>query len=68
MIRVGLGYDDWLNKLLTMHGDAAVNRGGAGYVDASVGIPLLEVREDLEHRAKFEEERGKRSALVFGHQ
>ena len=22
-----------------MHGDAAVNRGGAGYVDASVGIP-----------------------------
>ena len=27
-----------------MHGDAAVNRGGAGYVDASVGIPLLEVK------------------------
>jgi ABC-type Zn uptake system ZnuABC Zn-binding protein ZnuA len=44
VIRVGLGYDDWLNKLLTMHGDAAVNRGGAGYVDASVGIPLLEVK------------------------
>jgi hypothetical protein len=32
------------------------------------GIPLLEVREDLEHRAKFEEERGKGSALVFGYQ
>ena len=44
VVRVGLGYDDWLNKLLTMHGDAAVNRGGAGYVDASVGIPLLEVK------------------------
>jgi len=44
VIRVGLGYDDWLNKLLMMHGDAAVNRGGAGYVDASVGIPLLEVK------------------------
>src|SRR5438067_12984016 len=44
VIRVGLGYDDWLNKLLTMHGDAAVNRGGAGYVDASVGIPLLEIK------------------------
>ena len=44
VIRVGLGYDEWLNKLLTMHGDAAVNRGGAGYVDASVGIPLLEVK------------------------
>jgi ABC-type Zn uptake system ZnuABC Zn-binding protein ZnuA len=44
VIRVGLGYDDWLDKLLAMHGDAAVNRGGAGYVDASVGIPLLEVK------------------------
>ena len=44
VIRVGLGYDHWLDKLLSMHGDAAVNRGGAGYVDASVGIPLLEVK------------------------
>ena len=25
-------------------GDAAINRGGAGYVDASFGIPLLEVK------------------------
>jgi ABC-type Zn uptake system ZnuABC Zn-binding protein ZnuA len=44
IVRVGLGYDHWLDKLLAMHGDAAVNRGGAGYVDASVGIPLLEVK------------------------
>src|SRR5262249_57977967 len=44
VIRVGLGYDHWLDKLLSMHGDAAVNRGGAGYVDASVGIPLLELK------------------------
>jgi ABC-type Zn uptake system ZnuABC Zn-binding protein ZnuA len=44
VIRIGLGYDHWLDKLLSMHGDAAVNRGGAGYVDASVGIPLLEVK------------------------
>jgi ABC-type Zn uptake system ZnuABC Zn-binding protein ZnuA len=44
VIRVGLGYDHWLDKLLAMHADAAVNRGGAGYVDASVGIPLLEVK------------------------
>ena len=44
VIRVGLGYDHWLDKLLAMHGDADVNRGGAGYVDASVGIPLLEVK------------------------
>jgi ABC-type Zn uptake system ZnuABC Zn-binding protein ZnuA len=44
VVRVGLGYDHWLDKLLSMHGDAAVNRRGAGYVDASFGIPLLEVR------------------------
>jgi ABC-type Zn uptake system ZnuABC Zn-binding protein ZnuA len=44
VIRVGLGYDHWLDKLLAMHRDADVNRGGAGYVDASVGIPLLEVK------------------------
>src|SRR6516165_8355742 len=43
-VRVGLGYDHWLDKLLSMHGNAAINRGGAGYVDASVGIPLLEVK------------------------
>jgi len=44
VVRVGLGYDHWLDKLLAMHADTAVNRGGAGYVDASVGIPLLEVK------------------------
>ena len=44
VVRIGLGYDHWLDKLLWMHGDAAVNRRGAGYVDASVGIPLLEVK------------------------
>ncbi len=44
VVRVGLGYDHWLDKLLSVLGDAAVNRGGAGYVDASVGIPLLEVK------------------------
>ena len=44
VVRVGLGYDHWLDKLLLMHGDVAVNRGGIGYVDASVGIPLLEVK------------------------
>ena len=36
--------DHWLDKLLSMQGDAAVNRGGVGYVDASVGIPLLELK------------------------
>jgi hypothetical protein len=32
-----------------------------------IGIHLLKLREVLEHRAEFEEERGKGSALVFGH-
>ena len=44
VVRVGLGYDHWLDKLLRLHGDMAVNRRGDGYVDASVGIPLLEVK------------------------
>ncbi len=44
IVRVGLGYDHWLDKLLAMHGDANIQRRGAGYVDASVGIPLLEVK------------------------
>jgi ABC-type Zn uptake system ZnuABC Zn-binding protein ZnuA len=44
VVRVGLGYDHWLDKLLSAHGDAALNRRGAGYVDASLGIPLLEVK------------------------
>jgi ABC-type Zn uptake system ZnuABC Zn-binding protein ZnuA len=44
VVRVGLGYDHWLDKLLSAHGDAAVNRGGPGYVDGSIGIPLLEVK------------------------
>jgi len=47
VIRVGLGYDHWLDKLLSMHGDTTVNRGGEGYVDASVGIPLLEIKGSL---------------------
>jgi ABC-type Zn uptake system ZnuABC Zn-binding protein ZnuA len=44
IVRVGLGYDHWLDKLLSTHGDASIQRGGAGYVDASFGIPLLEVK------------------------
>jgi ABC-type Zn uptake system ZnuABC Zn-binding protein ZnuA len=44
IVRVGLGFDHWLDKLLIMHGDTGINRRGAGYVDASAGIPLLEVK------------------------
>jgi ABC-type Zn uptake system ZnuABC Zn-binding protein ZnuA len=44
VVRVGLGFDHWLDKLLFLHGDASVNRRGPGYVDASLGIPLLEIK------------------------
>jgi len=44
VVRVGLGYDHWLDKLLTENGDPGLMRGGSGYVDASFAIPLLEVR------------------------
>jgi ABC-type Zn uptake system ZnuABC Zn-binding protein ZnuA len=44
VIRVGLGYDHWLDKLIANLGDAAIARGAPGYVDASRGIPLLEVK------------------------
>jgi ABC-type Zn uptake system ZnuABC Zn-binding protein ZnuA len=44
IVRVGLGFDHWLDKLLYLHGDPTINRRGPGYVDASVGIPLLEIK------------------------
>ncbi|ACA17218.1 periplasmic solute binding protein [Methylobacterium sp. 4-46] len=43
VVRVGLGYDHWLDPLLARHADPKLMRGGAGQVDASAGIPLLEV-------------------------
>ncbi|MFL6798424.1 MAG: metal ABC transporter substrate-binding protein [Xanthobacteraceae bacterium] len=44
LVRVGLGYDHWLERLISLHGNASVKRGGPGYVDVSRGIPLLEVK------------------------
>ena len=44
LIRVGLGYDYWLDRLIGQIADKRLMRGGEGYVDASVGIPLLEIR------------------------
>jgi ABC-type Zn uptake system ZnuABC Zn-binding protein ZnuA len=43
LVRVGLGYDYWLDKLVRQIGDPRLARGGDAYVDASRGIPLLEV-------------------------
>lgn len=44
VVRVGLGYDHWLEKLLAREADPRFARGGLGLVDASIGIPLLEVQ------------------------
>jgi len=44
LVRVGLGYDFWLDALINQVGDKRLMRGGDGYLDASAGIPLLEIR------------------------
>ena len=44
LVRVGLGYDEWLDRLIAQHGNPSLARGGERQVDASVGIPLLEVQ------------------------
>jgi len=44
LLRVGLGYDYWLDALTQRIGDKRLMRGGDAYLDASAGIPLLEIR------------------------
>jgi len=44
LVRIGLGYDFWLDALVNHVGDKRLMRGGDGYLDASAGIPLLEIR------------------------
>jgi len=44
VVRVGLGYDFWLDALVNRIGNTRIMRGGDAYVDASAGIPLLEIR------------------------
>src|SRR5260370_16173738 len=44
LIRVGLGYDYWLDRLIGQIGDQRLMRGGEAYVDASAGLPVLAVR------------------------
>jgi ABC-type Zn uptake system ZnuABC Zn-binding protein ZnuA len=43
VMRVGLDFDLWLDRLLAQSG-ASVRRGADGYVDASLGIAALDVR------------------------
>jgi ABC-type Zn uptake system ZnuABC Zn-binding protein ZnuA len=44
VLRVGVDYDLWLDRLLAQSGNRALQRGGAGYIDASADIALLDVR------------------------
>ena len=44
VVRVGLDYDLWLDALLSNARNPALRKGGQGYVDASQGIMLLDVR------------------------
>jgi ABC-type Zn uptake system ZnuABC Zn-binding protein ZnuA len=44
IVRVGLDYDLWLDRLLTQAGNLEIGRGGPGYVDASFAIAALELR------------------------
>jgi ABC-type Zn uptake system ZnuABC Zn-binding protein ZnuA len=44
VVRVGLDYDLWLDRLLRQANNPALTRGQPGYVDASFAIALLEVR------------------------
>ena len=44
VVRVGLDYDLWFDRLLAQAGGPEIKRGGPGYVDASYAIATLEVR------------------------
>src|SRR5713101_919332 len=44
VVRVGLDYDLWFDRLLQASPTGDIKRGGPGYVDASFGIAPLEVR------------------------
>ncbi len=43
VVRIGLDFDLWLDRLLVQAG-GSVRRGAAGYVDASSGIAVLDMR------------------------
>ena len=43
VLRVGVDYDLWFDRLAAQAGNSAIRRGGPGYVDCSFGIALLEV-------------------------
>jgi ABC-type Zn uptake system ZnuABC Zn-binding protein ZnuA len=44
LVRVGLDYDLWADRLLAQAEKPEISRGGSGYVDASFAIVVLELR------------------------
>ena len=44
VLRVGVDYDLWLDRLLRQSGNRAVQRGAPGHIDASRDVALLDVR------------------------
>jgi ABC-type Zn uptake system ZnuABC Zn-binding protein ZnuA len=44
LVRVGLDYDLWVDRLLAQTGRPDISRGGPAYVDASFAIAVLELR------------------------
>lgn len=44
VVRVGLDFDLWIDKLLVQTGNPRLMRGADGYVDASAAIAVLDVR------------------------
>ncbi|SPP97059.1 Periplasmic solute binding protein [Bradyrhizobium vignae] len=44
IVRVGLGYDLWIDKLIIQLHRPEFQAGGGRLVDASIGVPLLEAR------------------------
>jgi ABC-type Zn uptake system ZnuABC Zn-binding protein ZnuA len=44
LVRVGLDYDLWADRLLAQAGRPEISRGGPFYIDASRGIAVLELR------------------------
>ena len=44
VVRIGLGYDEWLDRLLAQSGSPELRRGGERYLDLSPGLALLEVQ------------------------
>lgn len=44
LVRAGLDYDLWVDRLLAQVGRPEISRGGAAYVDTSLAIAVLELR------------------------